>query len=56
MNEDKQRYRKGVHTVLELKYHCVWETKYGHPVLRKELSLRLRRIIREVAAEKEIDK
>ncbi len=52
---DKERYRKGAHTVLDLKYHCVWKTKYGHPVLRKEVGLGLRRILREIAAEKGIE-
>ena len=51
---DKERYKKGAHTVLDLKYHCVWKTKYGHPVLRGELGLGLRRVLREIAAEKKL--
>ena len=49
-----QRYKKGAHTVLDLKYHCVWKTKYGYTVLKGELALGLRRIIREIAAEKNL--
>lgn len=49
-----ERYKKGAHTVLDLKYPCVWKTKYGHPVLRGEVGLGLRRIIREIAEEKGI--
>ena len=41
---EKQRYRKGAHTTLDLKYHCVWKTKYGYPVLRGEVSLGAKRI------------
>ena len=45
----KERYKKGAHTTLDLQYHCVWKTKYGYPVLQKELSLGVRRIVREIA-------
>ncbi len=43
-----ERYRRGAHTVLELKYHFVWKTKYGYEVLRGEVGLRLRALIRQV--------
>ena len=49
---EKQRYRKGAHTTLDLKYHCVWKTKYGYPVLRGEVSLGAKRIVHEIAKEK----
>ena len=26
---NKKGYRKGVHTALDLKYHCLWRTKYN---------------------------
>lgn len=51
---DKERYSKGAHTVLDLKYHCVWKTKSSRPVLCGEIGLGLRRILREVATEKRI--
>ena len=54
MYEDKSRYKKGAHTVLELKYHYVWKTKYGYNVLREDLALRVREILREICAEKGI--
>ena len=31
------RYRRGAHTVLELKYHYVWKTKYSYKVLRGDV-------------------
>jgi len=51
---DRDRYRRGAHTVTDLKYHFVWKTKYSHPVLRGEIGLRLRQILREVCLEREI--
>jgi putative transposase len=56
MNTSKtDRYRRGAHTVLELKYHFVWKTKYGYPVLHKDIALRLRDLLKQICAEKEID-
>ncbi|HYQ91969.1 MAG TPA: IS200/IS605 family transposase, partial [Candidatus Competibacteraceae bacterium] len=34
---DRERYRRGSHTVTELKYHLVWKTKYSYPVLRGDI-------------------
>ena len=48
---DRERYRRGAHTVTELKDHFVWKTKYRYPVLRREVGLRLREILRMVCAE-----
>jgi putative transposase len=49
-----ERYRRGAHTVLELKYHFVWKTKYSYRVLRGDVGLRLRELIRQICAEKGI--
>ena len=43
-----KQYRKGSHTVHDVKYHFVWITKYRYQVLRGDLALRVRDIIREV--------
>ena len=51
---DRDRYRRGAHTVTDLKDHLVWKTQYSHPVLRGEIGLRLRQILREVGLEREI--
>ena len=45
------RYEKGAHTVYEIKYHFVWKTKYGYGVLRDDVGLRTREILREICAE-----
>jgi putative transposase len=49
---ERQRYRRGAHTVTELKYHFVWKTKYSYQVLRGDIALRLRELLKEVCAEK----
>ena len=49
-----ERYRRGAHTVLELKYHYVWKTKYSYKVVRGDIGLRLRALIRQICAEKGI--
>jgi putative transposase len=41
-------YRKSSHTVYDLKVHVVWSTKYRYKVLNKEISKRIREIIRQV--------
>jgi len=38
--------RKTSHAVYALKYHLVWITKYRKPVLRGQLGLRVRELIR----------
>ncbi len=47
-------YRKGAHTVYDLKYHLVWVTKYRYEILEGEIAKRARDIIREVCMSKEI--
>lgn len=46
------RYRKGAHTIYDIKYHFVWKTKYGYGVLKGKLALRLRQIIREICRQR----
>ena len=40
-------YRKTSHSVYDLKYHVVWITKYRKPVLRGEIAIRLRELVRK---------
>jgi putative transposase len=47
----KESYRRGSHTVTDLKYHFVWKTKYSYDVLRGDVGLRLRDILREICVE-----
>ena len=47
-------YRRGAHTVHDIKYHFVWVTKYRYKVLRGEIAERARDIIRQVCMAREI--
>ena len=40
-------YRKGSHTVYDIKYHFLWITKYRYPVLRGAVALRARELLRQ---------
>ena len=51
----KDRYRKGAHTVLDIKYHFVWKTKYSYKILKGSLALRIRDLLRNIAAEKDVE-
>jgi putative transposase len=44
-----KEYRRGSHTVHDIKYHFVWITKYSYKILIGDLALRVRDIIREVS-------
>ena len=43
-------YRKTSHSVYDLKYHIVWITKYRKQVLRGEIAIRLRELVRQTCA------
>jgi putative transposase len=49
---ERQHYRRGAHTVTELKYHFMWKTQYSYQGLRGDIALRLRELIKQVCAEK----
>jgi len=40
-------YRRGAHTIFEIKYHLVWVTKYRYRVLTGEVAHRARELIRQ---------
>lgn len=48
-------YRKGSHTIYDLKYHLVWTTKYRKPILEGRLATRLRDLIREICLSHQIE-
>jgi putative transposase len=47
-------YREGAHTLYDIKYHLVWVTKYRYQVLKGEVGLRVRDLIRQTCMAKEI--
>ena len=48
-------YRKSSHTTYQLNYHFVFIPKYRKPVLRGDVALRLRELIREICATHHIE-
>ena len=48
-------YRKGSHTVHDLKVYLVWITKYRYTVLTKEVGFRIRELIRQAYDANEIE-
>ncbi|RLB04052.1 MAG: IS200/IS605 family transposase [Deltaproteobacteria bacterium] len=50
-----EHYRKSSHTVYDIKYHIVWITKYRKPILRGDIALRVRDLIREICKAKDVE-
>lgn len=50
-----RHYRLGAHTKTDLKVHLVWIPKYRKPVLTGDVAIRVRDILRRVAAEHELE-
>jgi putative transposase len=49
------KYRKGPHTVFQLRYHFVFIPKYRKPVLKGEVGLRVRELVREICRTRDIE-
>ena len=50
-----RHYRLGAHTKSDLKVHVVWIPKYRKRVLTGEVAVRVREIVRQIAAEHELE-
>jgi putative transposase len=50
-----RKYRLGAHTKSDLKVHLVWLPKYRKPVLTGDVAVRVRDLIRQIAAEHELE-
>jgi putative transposase len=50
-----KQYRHGSHTAYQLHYHFVFIPKYRKPVLRGEVGLRLRELVREICKSYDIE-
>ena len=48
-------YRNGPHTKYKIEYHFVWITKYRYQVLKDDLAVRVREIIRQTCATFDIE-
>ncbi len=40
-------YEKNSHAVYAIKYHIIWVTKFGYQILRGQLAVRTRELIRQ---------
>lgn len=49
-----KEYKYGGHSVHDIQYHVCWCTKYRYPVLRGEMALRCRDLLRQVAMAREM--
>jgi putative transposase len=54
MDDAGARYVKNAGAVFSLKFHAVWCPKYRRPVLTPPIDARLKEIIREIAATREM--
>ncbi len=50
-----EHYRRTAHTRFDIKFHLVWITKYRKTLLRGDVGLRLRQIVRPIGAELEVE-
>ena len=46
-----EHYRRTAHTRLDIKFHPVWITRYRKKLLRGEVGVRLRQVVRTICAE-----
>lgn len=49
-----QNYRKGSHTVYDLKYHLVWITKYRKPVMVGPVAEAVRTYLKQICQENDV--
>jgi putative transposase len=47
-------YRYGSHTVFNIEYHFVWVTKYRYQILKGDIALRVRELVRQTCEAFEI--
>ena len=50
-----EHYRRTAHTRFDLKYHFVWITKYRKRLLKGVVGERLRKVVRDICAEHEVE-
>ena len=47
-------YQQGVHSVYDIKYHMIWVTKYRYHILKGEIALRARELIRQTCMSRDV--
>lgn len=48
-------YRKGSHTIFNLQIHLAWITKYRYKVLKGDIAVRTRNLIRRICLEENVE-
>src|SRR5580704_14298191 len=48
-------YRRGSHTIFNLQVHLSWITKYRYPVLKGEVGIRARDLLRRICVEENVE-
>ena len=43
-----KEYRKGPHTIYDIQDHFVWVTKYRYQILKDDVALRIKDLIRQI--------
>ena len=49
-----REYKTTAHAIYDIQYHLCWCTKYRYPVLRGEIGVRCRDLLRQIAMAREI--
>ena len=49
-----EEYKRGPHTVYDIQYHFVWVTKYRYAILKDDIALRVRELIRQICESRNI--
>jgi len=49
-----RQYKTTAHAIYDIQYHLCWCTKYRYPVLRGEIGVRCRDLLRQIAMAREI--
>ena len=49
-----EEYKRGPHTVYNIQYHFVWVTKYRYAILKDDIALRVRELIRQICESRNI--
>jgi len=47
-------YQHGAHSVYDIKYHLIWVTKYRYHVLKGEVAIRARELIRQTCLSRDV--
>ena len=50
-----EHYRRTAHTRFDIKFHLVWITKYRKKLLRADVGVRLRQMVRDICSELEVE-